>query len=261
MKPTLDKFVELPFTADTAEFNALAANKVDVGYLPTQDITSNATAPANDPCDLKPGANNSRLSGYNIAPRLPVGDQLLPAQLQLDGKQRPGREALQPALLPAGVPAAHQPAALHQADQQGLRRADVRAGAGLPDEQLRHGPRRKPTRTPTTSRRRSTSCTANGWTVKPNGTSTCTDAAKCGVPAGTPLNVNLQYAGGTQSITQLMNAEKSSWAQAGINVKLTTSTFNTRDRDRGAVLRLLVHVADGELGRRLDLRARLLPVR
>ena len=103
--------------------------------------------------------------------------------------------------------------------------------------------------------------TANGWSVKPNGTSTCTDAAKCGVPAGTPLNVDLQYAGGTQSITQLMNAQKSSWAQAGINVNAHDVDLQHRDRDRDSVLRLLVHVADGELGRRLDLRARLLPVR
>jgi peptide/nickel transport system substrate-binding protein len=47
------------------------------------------------------------------------------------------------------------------------------------------------------------------------------------VPAGTPLNVDLQYAGGTEATTQLMNAEKSSWAQAGIHVTLSTSTFNS----------------------------------
>ena len=261
-KPTLEKFVELPFTSDTAEFNALAADKVDVGYLPTQDITSNATTTGQRPCALKPGANNSRLSGLQHRRRLPVGDQLLPAQLQLDGKRRPVREDLQPALLPAGVPDARQPAALHQADRQGLRRADVRAGAGLSGEQVRHARAENwATRTPTTEPKAINLLTANGWTVKPSGTSTCADAAKCGVPAGTQLNFNLQYVGGSRPRTQLMQAQKSSWAQAGIHVNLTTSTFNT-------VLGTAIP-CNGcgctwqmrELGRRLDLRAGLLPVR
>jgi peptide/nickel transport system substrate-binding protein len=47
------------------------------------------------------------------------------------------------------------------------------------------------------------------------------------VPAGTKLSVGLQYVGGSPSEDQLMQAEKSSWAQAGINVNMTTGTFDT----------------------------------
>jgi peptide/nickel transport system substrate-binding protein len=43
VKPTLTKFIELPFTSDSAEFNALVGGKVNVGYLPTQDITKGTT--------------------------------------------------------------------------------------------------------------------------------------------------------------------------------------------------------------------------
>ncbi len=35
VKPKLAQFVELPFTSDTAEFNALVGGKVTVGALPS----------------------------------------------------------------------------------------------------------------------------------------------------------------------------------------------------------------------------------
>jgi peptide/nickel transport system substrate-binding protein len=47
------------------------------------------------------------------------------------------------------------------------------------------------------------------------------------VPAGTKLTFNLQYVSGSPFEDQLMQAEKSAWAQAGINVSLTTATFDT----------------------------------
>ncbi|MGC1185340.1 MAG: ABC transporter substrate-binding protein [Candidatus Dormiibacterota bacterium] len=37
-KPHISALEELPFTSDTAEFNALRSGSVDFGYLPTQDI-------------------------------------------------------------------------------------------------------------------------------------------------------------------------------------------------------------------------------
>jgi peptide/nickel transport system substrate-binding protein len=225
-KPTLDKFVELPFTADTAEFNALAAKKVDVGYLPTQDITSNATTPANDPCALKPGANNSRLSGYNIAPVFPWGINYFPLNFNSTGNSgQAGKLFNQLYFRQAFQMLINQPLYIKQ----------INKGYGVPTygpvpvcpTNTFSSPQAKTNPYAYNEQKAINLLTANGWSVKPNGTSTCTDAAKCGVPAGTPLNVDLQYAGGTQSITQLMNAQKSSWAQAGINVNLTTSTFNT----------------------------------
>jgi peptide/nickel transport system substrate-binding protein len=38
-KPSIGKFVMLPFTTDTAEFDALRAGEVDYGYLPVQDLS------------------------------------------------------------------------------------------------------------------------------------------------------------------------------------------------------------------------------
>jgi len=225
-KPTLSKFIEVPYTADDAEFNALAANKIDVGYLPTQDITSDASAPVSDPCNLTPGSNNPRLSGYNIAPVFPWGINYFPLNFtsSANGGQA-GKLFSQLYFRQAFQMLINQPLYIKKIDK----------GYGEPT----YGPVPVcPTNTFATSQEKANPYPYNqqkainllkqhGWTIKPNGTSTCADASKCGVAAGTPLNINLQYAGGTQSITQLMNTEKSSWAQAGINVNLTTATFNT----------------------------------
>jgi peptide/nickel transport system substrate-binding protein len=75
--------------------------------------------------------------------------------------------------------------------------------------------------------------TSNGWKVVPNGTDTCIKAGTgpgdcgAGIPAGTPLSFQEQYATGVQSTTEEAIAEKSSWATAGINVQLSGATFNT----------------------------------
>jgi peptide/nickel transport system substrate-binding protein len=225
VKPTLSSFVELPYTSDTAEFNALAANGVDVGYLPSQDVTSPAT-PGSNPCDLKVGANNSRLTGYNLVPQYPWSINYFPYNFTSTGnggqagaifKKSYFRQAFQ--LL------VNQPLYIKQ----------INKGYGVPT----YGPVPVcPTNSFATSTELSNPyayslhkaialLTANGWSVKSGGTTTCSDAAKCGVPAGTPLSFNLQYASGTTAIDQLMTAEQSSWAQAGIQVKLTTATFDT----------------------------------
>ena len=67
----------------------------------------------------------------------------------------------------------------------------------------------------------------------PNGTSTCqkpgSGAGQCGagIPAGAKLDFNLQYVGGSSIIAKTMNAEKSSWAQAGIKMNLSTASFSS----------------------------------
>jgi peptide/nickel transport system substrate-binding protein len=224
IKPHLAKFVELPYTSDTAEFNALAAHKVDVGYLPTQDITSPAKTGAS-PCDLT-GANNPRLSGYTLAPVFPWGINYFPMNFNSTGNGgQAGKIFSQLYFRQAFQLLVNQPLYIKQIDK----------GYGVPT----YGPVPVCPKNNFATQKESSNPYAydkakaisllksNGWDVKPGGTTTCADAAKCGVPAGTPLNIKLQYASGTASIDQLMQAEKSSWAQAGINVSLSTATFDT----------------------------------
>ena len=75
--------------------------------------------------------------------------------------------------------------------------------------------------------------TSHGWKVVPGGTDTCikpgtsSDQCGAGIPAGTPLNFQMDYATGITAFTNQVNAMKSSWSSEGINVALTGESFNT----------------------------------
>jgi len=225
VKPKLSKFVELPFTADSAEFNALAAGKVDIGVLPPSDITSNATTSGT--CTIKPGANNPRLSNYNLVAGNAWQINYFPLNFNSTGNNgQAGKIFSQLYFRQAFQTLVDQPAYIEHIDK----------GYGVPT----YGP--VPVCPPNnfaaselklgnpyaySPSKAKALLKNNGWTVKPGGTSVCADASKCGVPAGTPLSFTLQYVGGSPFEDQLMHAEKSSWAAAGINVNLTTSTFDT----------------------------------
>jgi peptide/nickel transport system substrate-binding protein len=74
---------------------------------------------------------------------------------------------------------------------------------------------------------------SHGWKVTPNGATTCTSpgsgASQCGpgIAAGAKLSFALQYASGRVEVGQEMQALKSSFSQAGIQIALSTAPFNT----------------------------------
>ncbi len=74
--------------------------------------------------------------------------------------------------------------------------------------------------------------TNHGWKVVPNGTTTCqnagTAAGQCGagIPKGTALSWNLFYASGATITEGLVEAWVSNLKQVGINVSLSSKTFN-----------------------------------
>jgi peptide/nickel transport system substrate-binding protein len=226
IKPKLDKFVELPFTSDSAEFNALAAGKVDVGVLPPSDITSNATTTGT--CGIKPGANNPRLADkYNIYAGSTWQINYFPFNANSTGNGgQAGKILRQLYFRQAFQTLVNQPAYIQH----------ISKGYGVPTygpvpvcpvndfaaSELKLG-----NPYPYNPAKAKQILQQNGWTVKPGGTSVCADANKCGVPAGTELTFNLQYVGGSPFEDQLMQAQKSSWAQAGIHVNLSTGTFNS----------------------------------
>ena len=206
------------------------------------------------------GANNPRLTGYNLVPQYPWSINYFPYNFTSTGNGGQAgaifgklyfRQAFQSLV--------NQPLYIKQIDK----------GYGVPT----YGPVPVcPTNSFATSTELSNPyayslhkaialLTANGWSVKSGGTTTCSDAAKCGVPAGTPLSFNLQYASGTTAIDQLMHGGEVVVGPGRDPGEADHGDVRHGDRSRGAMFRVVVHLAARELGRRLDLRARLLPVR
>jgi peptide/nickel transport system substrate-binding protein len=220
VKPKLSSFVQLPFTSGAAEFNSLVGGKITVGYLPAEDVTSPAKSP------LVVGKNNPRLSNFHLDPWYSWGFNYFPYNFNSTGdggqagkifKQLYFRQAFQSLV--------DQPLYLDK----------INKNYGVPT----YGPvpvlPKNSFSTPYESQNPYPYSTAkaiallssHGWKVDPKGTTSCSDAAKCGVPAGTKLQFTLQYASGNAAQKQLMEAEQAAWQQAGIKITLTTASFNT----------------------------------
>jgi peptide/nickel transport system substrate-binding protein len=233
-KPIISEFVEVPYTSDSAEYSALAAGGAtapEVGYLPPEDTPAK-------PAGYTPtegGPNAPELAAryvLDVAPSWTVNyfpenfDSTLGAGGHAGAvfSQLYFRQALQelvnePGMIQTyfkgyGVPT-YGPAPVYPKNT-------FAAGAELSPG----GPY------PFSESTAISTLKANGWDVKPGGTSTCakpgTGAGECGagIPAGTPAKFLEWYVSGTPSLQDVVQYEVSEWAKAGIQVTTKQSTFD-----------------------------------
>ncbi len=227
-KPTISEFVELPFTTDTAEYSQLQSGNVDVGYIPAQDVTAYSGqafvngAPA-------AGSNPSSLSGYTLSPLYSWGINYFPLNFTntQDGtgpilKQLYVRQAMQSLM--------NQPLWIKL----------YASGYGVPT----YGPVpvvppnpfassfEKSDPYPYNPAHAVSLLKSHGWTVVPNGVSTCTKpgtaANECGqgIPAGAKMSFNYLWATGNTNFENQLKAMQTSWEQAGIQIKLIGKQFS-----------------------------------
>jgi peptide/nickel transport system substrate-binding protein len=218
VKAKLTEFDEVPFTKDTAEFNQLrsgttGANAIDYGYLPQQDAPQKDTIAA---------------LGYSFSLWANWGITYFPENFTnpVSGpifKQLYFRQAMQGLI-----------------DQQTyINRAYN--GYAYPT----YGPVPvKPTSSfvtqlesnnpfPFSPSAATSLLQSHGWTVNPGGVSVCSSpgsaANQCGpgVPGGAQASFHLEYASGTTPIDNEMAQFKTDFAKAGIQIILSTNTFNS----------------------------------
>jgi peptide/nickel transport system substrate-binding protein len=227
IKATLTSFTELPYTADSAEFNALVGGNLSVGYVPINDLSQGTTS------TYKAGPNNPRLaSTFVLSPLVTFSVNYFPMNFSTtaDGgvtaklfDQLYIRQAMQSLI--------NQPLYIKK----------IFKGYAVPT----YGPVPVAPPNPYSSALEKTNpypydpakakslLADNGWKVVPNGTDTCvkpgTANGDCGagIPAGTPLKFDEQYATGVETTTEEVTAMKASWASEGINVTLSGASFDT----------------------------------
>jgi peptide/nickel transport system substrate-binding protein len=226
VKAKLAQFQEVPFTTDSAEYNVLQAGShgggqsIDVGYMPTTDAP---TKPANAIVGANP------VTGYTLAPLYAWSINYFPLNYQSTTgngpilKQLYFRQALQ-----------------YVINQEAVISGPLK-GYGVPTV----GPVGS---TPVTSYLSSTGksgdpwpynptkakqlLTSHGWTVVPNGTTTCTDpgtaATECGagIKKGQALSFSLPYATGINWIAQEMTQLQSNASGIGIKLSLDPKPFD-----------------------------------
>lgn len=205
-KPKVSEFVEVPFTSQDAEYNALRAGALTVGYLPPSDYTT---------------VNEIKAEGYNVAPWKVYGFNSLfinfnnptvgPAFRQLYIRQ-----------------------ALQDLIDQNLQISKVYSGYAQPDYgMVVNGPASEqgaePNAYPYNPAKASALLKAHGWAVHPGGTTTCahpgTAANECGagIKAGFPLTFNLLIYSGALQQEIAMTSYKTVAATVGVDIKLVNN--------------------------------------
>ena len=206
-------YVGVPFTSNDAEWNAVKSGSVDFGYVPEEDV---------------PQIPTLKSLGYNYYGLPDFGNYFVDYNFKDTSgdfnnvvNQLYFRQAMQ-----------------HLEDQAGQIKAYF-GGDGDPA----YGPIPAYPQSPFLPSNAATNpypfsvsaaislLKANGWTVTPNGTDTCTSAGtgsgQCGagIPAGTKLAFNLIY-NTTPPIPQQVEDLASDAKQAGIELSLSGSNFN-----------------------------------
>ena len=222
VKPRLAAFEEVPFTTDAAEYGVLqspsASTRIDVGYLPTED------APAK-PANVAAGVNPLAAKGYTLDPWQIWGINYYVLNYQSTTgnspifKQLYFREALAYLMNQSAVIAG---------PLRGYGTVTVGPVPDTPVTSFLSPKGKQGDPFPYSPGKAKALLTSHGWTVVPNGVSTCADPALCGpgVKKGQGLSFNFPYATGYSWVTSEMTQLQSNAATLGIKLNIEPEPFN-----------------------------------
>ena len=222
VKPKLSEFQEVPFTTDAAEYDVLrspsSASKIDVGYVPTEDLTAK---PANAVVGANPLA-----SSYTLAPLYSWGINYYTVNFQSTVsdhaaiiKQLYFRQALAYLM---------NQAAVIQGPLKGYGTITVGPVGNNPVTPFLSATGKAGDPFPYNPTKAKSLLTSHGWTVVPGGTTTCTNPSLCGpgITQGTALSFNFPYATGSAWIEAEMTQLQSNALALGIKLNLEPKPFN-----------------------------------
>lgn len=231
VKPSLDKFQEVPFTTESAEYNVLRAGagragqggagqgngqQIDVGYLPTVDAPKK-------PADADAGPNP--VNGYTLEPVYNWAINYFPLNFQSTTgngpviKQLYFRQALQDLM--------NQKAVI-DGPLRGYGVYTVGPVGAYPATPYLSPQGKEGDPFPFSSDKAKQLLASHGWNVVPNGVTTCANPSLCGpgIAKGHQLVFNLPYATGVSWIDAEMTQLQSNASLLGIKLNLEPKPFN-----------------------------------
>ncbi len=211
-KPTISAFEELPFTSDSAEFNALKSGALTIGYIPVQSLAQKSTL--------------EKTQGYRFA----VWNQFSTVYIPYNFTNTTSGPVFKQLYLRQAVQSlVNQPAWIK----------DFGSGIGIIDNGPVPGyPPGNPDESPLEAHgqvypydpaKAVTLLKDNGWTVRPGGTSVCSNpgsgAGQCGagIARNQPLSFHLVYASGVVALANEMQALQSN-LESAVGITLTLSS-------------------------------------
>ena len=204
----------VPYTSDTAEFNAVLSHSIDIGYMPLTDVPQlSAVKAAGYHVFGYPGWGFA-YANYNFADKTGDFNNII-NQLYV-------RQAL-----------------AHLENEAGYIKAFFHGAGGLAYGPIPSVPTSPYTPAdalknpyPYSISTAASLLKSHGWNVVPGGTSTCakpgTGPGECGagIPAGTKLAFNVLYANDPVIFGEQLTAWASDAKKVGINITLDSGTFN-----------------------------------
>jgi peptide/nickel transport system substrate-binding protein len=203
------KLQAVPFTSDTAEWNAIKSGSIDQGYVPFTDLPQVGTIKSKYNVFGYPGFGFNYVT-YNFKDKTGDFNNII--------KQLYIRQAF-----------------AHLEDEPGYIKAFFHGAGGQgygPIPSIPASPYTPASATkdpyPFSVATAVKILKAHGWTVKPGGTDVCSDASKCGpgIPSGTKLAFNLIYNTSPAIIGEQITDLVSQAKKAGFNITLKSDNFN-----------------------------------
>jgi peptide/nickel transport system substrate-binding protein len=223
VKPRLAAFEEVPFTTDAAEYDVLQApssgTRIDVGYLPEQD------APVK-PAGASVGANPLAAKGYTLAPSY-IPWQISYYALNFQSTTGNGPVIRQLYFRQALAYLMNQ-AAVVSGPLRGYGAATVGPVPATPVTPFLSPQGRRGDPFPYSPEKAKNLLADHGWTVVPNGVSSCANPSQCGpgIKKGQELSFTFPYISGLSWIESEMTQLQSSAASVGIKLNLQPEPFN-----------------------------------
>jgi peptide/nickel transport system substrate-binding protein len=220
VKPKLAAFQEVPFTTDAAQYNVLrspaSSTKIDIGYLPQQD------APP-VPVGKTVGANP--LPGYTLAPLYPWGINYY--AMNFNSSISDHAAIFKQLYFRQVIAYLMDQQAIIKGPLRGYAEPTVGPVAATPPTAFLSPKGRLGQPYPYDPAKAKTLLASHGWTVMPNGVTTCADPAKCGsgITKGTGLDFNFVYESGVGWVTTEMTQLQSAGSLVGIKLNLVPKPF------------------------------------
>lgn len=212
IKAKLASFTEVPFTSGESEYNSLRAGSLTYGYIPQTDIAQKQLL-------------ESR--GYHVDPWYLWSMNIIPINFN--------NPQVGPMLRQLYIRQAMQSLINEKQYESAILHNNGAADNG-PVPTYPKTPYLTPTQMkgayPYDVGRASSLLKSHGWSVQPNGVSTCvkpgSGADQCGpgISAGQKLSFSLSYASGISEVSQEMQAWKSDLSRVGIQLNLSQAPLN-----------------------------------
>lgn len=218
--PSFARFVEVPFASASAELAALRRGSVDVGYLPRGAVTHATDRPGES------GGNADGLGRYRLSPQYLWAINYVPFNVASTAHQGRTGAILRQDYVRLALNALVDQARMVDEVYDGYA---LQTNGPIPSLPRVPAPPGLPAKAQGSFNPSQAAklLSSHGW-KREQGWLTCSSSRRCGdgIPKGTVLKLELDYADGNPELAKVVAIEVAAWRRAGIDATARKSSYN-----------------------------------